>query len=331
MIKTNKDYTLNGRLTGINTWQEFRLFVRNCGINTGTKTYEQLKTEMEELIQNYDPMWYVLSSEYRFYCKVDTKEEALAIKRICRDRITIWTPIEFGVNNEHFLFIEALTLITKDEMINKFNTVKEEKEDITMRELIERAEQMLAATTITKTSDTNYVDKKMLAKMITDLGNGSPNPDKNTRPVLISWLRDTVDALYDGIAQFAKDSGITVPAGDMTNDKYYPEDNEQASTQIEKKYFDTLPTGLINKLLGEFYDRRRKRDGRGLIDVSDAYKAVCACVHGHLTDKDIKKYINTLFKMKYITYKNTDGYVQLFIAFKDVTTDESGKVIGVRW
>lgn len=46
--KMKKDYTLNGKLTAT-TWQEFRVAMKEVGINTGTKTYEQLVEEYNAL------------------------------------------------------------------------------------------------------------------------------------------------------------------------------------------------------------------------------------------------------------------------------------------
>lgn len=46
--KTNKDYTLNGTINAT-TWQEFRKAMKEAGINTGTKSYNQLVEEYKSL------------------------------------------------------------------------------------------------------------------------------------------------------------------------------------------------------------------------------------------------------------------------------------------
>lgn len=51
--KMKKDYTLNGKLTAT-TWQEFRVAMKEVGINTGTKTYEQLVEEYNALPKGED-------------------------------------------------------------------------------------------------------------------------------------------------------------------------------------------------------------------------------------------------------------------------------------
>lgn len=114
-----------------------------------------------------------------------------------------------------------------------------------------------------------------------------------------------------------------VPVGDNSVDKFYPK-SQKSNT------FDKLPIALINKLLGELHSRRRRFDSRGLIDTKEVYRAVRASVYGELTDYDIKKYINTMVVLGYITFKNNGGHLQLFLTFKDVVIDDN-KVTGVRW
>lgn len=46
--KTKKDYTLEGTINAT-TWQEFKTVMKEAGINTGTKTYEQLVEEYKSL------------------------------------------------------------------------------------------------------------------------------------------------------------------------------------------------------------------------------------------------------------------------------------------
>lgn len=54
--KTKKDYTLNGTINAT-TWQEFRTAMKDAGISTGTKTYEQLATEYEYRNRKFCVMW----------------------------------------------------------------------------------------------------------------------------------------------------------------------------------------------------------------------------------------------------------------------------------
>ena len=48
MKTTKKDYTLNGTINAT-TWQEFRKVMKDAGINTGTKSYDQLVEEYNSL------------------------------------------------------------------------------------------------------------------------------------------------------------------------------------------------------------------------------------------------------------------------------------------
>ena len=93
---------------------------------------------------------------------------------------------------------------------------------------------------------------------------------------------------------------------------------------------ETLPDIILNKLLGELHSRRGKFDERGLIQVSDAYKSVCKTFDGYLHDTFIKGVLNYMVTNKYIRFTRVNGQLQLFLTFKDVVRDNSGKVIGVK-
>jgi hypothetical protein len=120
--KTKNDYTLNGIL-GEKTFNDFKRVLKNLlGINCNKKTFKQLEAEAYEVIHNYDPHWYVLVQDYGVYCKVDSKDEGYSLKDTLQKKfntnVVTWTPAQFGLKGDHLLFIENLTLITKDKMIN---------------------------------------------------------------------------------------------------------------------------------------------------------------------------------------------------------------------
>ena len=56
MKKANKDYTLNGTINAT-TWQEFRTVMKEAGINTATKSYEQLAEEYEYRNREFCVLW----------------------------------------------------------------------------------------------------------------------------------------------------------------------------------------------------------------------------------------------------------------------------------
>lgn len=94
-----------------------------------------------------------------------------------------------------------------------------------------------------------------------------------------------------------------------------------------------MPVGQVNVILGELYVRRRKFDTRGLIDTKEVFKAIRSsynCV-GKMDEGELKATINFMVACGYLSFKNRDGYLQFFVEFKGLVTNEHGKVIGVRW
>lgn len=64
MAKTKKDYTLNGTINAT-TWQEFRTIMKEAGINTATKSYDQLVEEYNNLSKdNVVPVGDMSSDRY---------------------------------------------------------------------------------------------------------------------------------------------------------------------------------------------------------------------------------------------------------------------------
>lgn len=243
MKTTKKDYTLNG-IFKVTKWQDFKMVMKSIGIKCGTKTFEQLKEEALEIINAYDNKWYVLISEHGVYCKVNSRDEAFDIKERIRDaRITIWTPIEFGVKNEHLAFIEHLTLITKDEMFNKFNYKKEE---VTM--------------------------------------------NINT-------------------------TAVTVPVGDMSEDKLYPELQEEKKTTeiiIDRKHGDYL---VKNIMKASFVATKGDSKDKRIVTMHKLFGIVKAAytVDNKLVDEAfIKNIINQLVTLKYITFKKYESGAMIF-------------------
>jgi nicotinate-nucleotide pyrophosphorylase len=118
-----------------------------------------------------------------------------------------------------------------------------------------------------------------------------------------------------------------VPVGDMSQDKYYPEEQKEAQVSEEVKVevkhvkpdvidIDNMPEGLKDALRRELNNRKNKRDARGKIEIKEIYKAIYACfdTHGLMPESTIKGYINALVKLGYLKFKRFyDGYLQFFV------------------
>ena len=136
--------------------------------------------------------------------------------------------------------------------------------------------------------------------------------------------------LVEEYNKLPKDNVISV--GDMSSDRYSEIETVEQTTVKENdnkpEVITKLQNDFVNKLILELHSRRRKFDSRGLIDVSDAYKAVCQVFDRPSVSK-IKGVLNFMVRCGYITFKNDRG-LQLFLTFSDVVKDENNNVIGVR-
>lgn len=94
-----------------------------------------------------------------------------------------------------------------------------------------------------------------------------------------------------------------------------------------------MPVAQINLIIKELFERRRRFDSRGLIDTKEVFKAVRATYSctGLLEENTLKGAINLMVKLGYLRFKKEGSRLRFFLNFKDVVTDDNGKVIGVRW
>ena len=155
----------------------------------------------------------------------------------------------------------------------------------------------------------------------------------------INTATKTYDELVEEYNNLSKDNIVSV--GDMSLDRYSEIVEEKPETKItddsseepvnpnKPEVIKTLPDIILNKLLGELHSRRGKFDERGLIQVSDAYKAVCK-TYERPTENFIKGVLNYMVTNKYIRFTKVNGQLQLFLTFKDVVRDDCGRVIGVK-
>ena len=257
-----KDYTLNGTINAT-TWQEFRTVMKEAGINTGTKSYEQLVEEYNNL----------------------PKENIVSVGDMSSDRYS--------------------------EVIEE----KETKEETDMK-------------------DANYYSYENTRERFLNEFEGG---------YYVKWYEydENVHSFYDAGQAFKTKKETAkflrtlndyedVELTRITRDGNYPEINITDFLKDIPVEIETLHDIILNKLLEELHLHRGKFDARGLIQVSNVYKAICKTFDGRLEDNFIKGVINYMITNKYIRFTKINGQLQLFLTFKDVVKDDAGKVIGVR-
>lgn len=192
-------------------------------------------------------------------------------------------------------------------------------------------------------NNTNKKENKTMKKDYTLNGTINATTWQEFRTVMkeagINTATKSFDELVEEYNNLSKDNIVSV--GDMSSDRYSEIAEERPETETtndsskesvnpnKPEVIETLPDIILNKLLGELHSRRGKFDERGLIQVSDAYKAVCK-TYERPTENFIKGIINYMVTNKYIRFTKVNGQLQLFLTFKDVVRDDSGRVIGVK-
>ena len=192
-------------------------------------------------------------------------------------------------------------------------TTTEIKEESTMRTLLE--ETIKRIETITKIQDENYVTKNELADILEQLTGIHPSK-KVTRKQMIIELNTLHENSKQMNCQVENDccneDGVIVSTGDMSEDKYYPELQEENKVTIDKKHGDYLVKNIIK---ASFVATKGDSKGKRIITMHKLFGIVKAAYGNNNEPVDeafIKDIVNQLVTLKYITFKKYESGAMMF-------------------
>lgn len=265
MTKNNKkDYTLGGMLAAT-TWQEFRVAMKKAGINTGTKTYEQLVEEYSSIKKepDYTLGGIINASNWEEFLKV---MENAGVYRVHGDAIVYYSEFDMIANSY------------KHELAHPYR--------------------------ISCVIDGEHEEGWF--KTEEEAWDAAKHFNSDTGVEKCEW------DMNGNVTRIKLENSNTIPVGDNSQDKYYPElqDNKPLINKKQGEYI------ISNIVKASFIATKGDSKGSRIVTMKRLFGIIRGAYAKNkdekLEDTFIKNVINELVKLKYLTCKKYESGAMVF-------------------